>query len=49
MMFLALTAMHRWIDDFSDSLRGQGIAIDGKTLRGSHDVRHGQSPLRREV
>ena len=30
-----LTAMHRWIDDFSDSLRGQGIAIDGKTLRGS--------------
>lgn len=40
-----LTAMHRWIDDFSDSLRGQGIAIDGKTLRGSHDVRHGQSPL----
>jgi len=23
--------------------------IDGKTLRGSHDVRHGQSPLRREV
>jgi len=22
MMFIALTAMHRWIDDFSDSLRG---------------------------
>lgn len=39
-----LTALHRWIDDFSESLRGQGIAIDGKTLRGSHDARHGQSP-----
>ncbi|MCA9093283.1 MAG: hypothetical protein KDA68_07340 [Planctomycetaceae bacterium] len=32
MMFLAFNAMHRLIDDFSDSLRGQGISIDGKTF-----------------
>lgn len=32
LMFITLTAMHRWIDDFSDSLCGQGVAIDGKTF-----------------
>jgi predicted transposase YbfD/YdcC len=32
-----LTAMHAWVDSFAGSLRGQGIAIDGKTLRGSFD------------
>lgn len=40
-----LTALHNWIDTFAGSLRGQGIAIDGKTLRGSFDRAAGQSPL----
>lgn len=40
-----LTALHGWIDTFAGSLRGQGIAIDGKTLRGSFDRAAGQSPL----
>ncbi len=40
-----LTAMHTWVDSFAGSLRGQGIAIDGKTLRGSFDTASGQSPL----
>jgi predicted transposase YbfD/YdcC len=40
-----LTAMHTWVDAFAGSLRGQGIAIDGKTLRGSFDRAAGQSAL----
>jgi predicted transposase YbfD/YdcC len=40
-----LTAMHAWVDSFAGSLRGQGIAIDGKTLRGSFNRAAGQSPL----
>jgi predicted transposase YbfD/YdcC len=40
-----LTAMHAWVDTFAGSLRGQGIAIDGKTLRGSFDKAAGQSAL----
>lgn len=40
-----LTAMHAWVDAFAGSLRGRGIAIDGKTLRGSFDRAAGQSPL----
>ncbi len=40
-----LTAMHAWVDAFAGSLRGQGIAIDGKTLRGSFDRAAGQSAL----
>ena len=40
-----LTALHAWVDSFAGSLRGQGIAIDGKTLRGSFDRAAGQSPL----
>lgn len=28
-----LTAMHAWVDAFTGSLRCQGIAVDGKTLR----------------
>lgn len=40
-----LEAMHHWVDDFSGSLRGQGVAIDGKTLRGSYDRAAGQSAL----
>lgn len=40
-----LAAMHVWVDAFAGSLRGQGVAIDGKTLRGSFDAAAGQSPL----
>jgi predicted transposase YbfD/YdcC len=40
-----LTAMHAWVDTFAGSLRGQGVAIDGKTLRGSFDRASGKSPL----
>ena len=40
-----LTAMHAWVDSFSGSLRGRGIAIDGKTLRGSFDRAAGKSAL----
>jgi predicted transposase YbfD/YdcC len=40
-----LSAMHAWVDSFAGSLRGQGIAIDGKTLRGSFDKAAGQSAL----
>ncbi len=39
------TAMHTWVDAFAGSLRGQGVAIDGKTLRGSFDKAAGKSPL----
>jgi predicted transposase YbfD/YdcC len=40
-----LTAMHAWVDAFAGSLRGRGIAIDGKTLRGSFDRAAGKSAL----
>lgn len=40
-----LTAMHAWVDEFAGSLRGRGIAVDGKTLRGSFDEAAGKSPL----
>lgn len=40
-----LTAMHTWIDTFAGSLRGRGVAIDGKTLRGSFDQASGKTPL----
>jgi predicted transposase YbfD/YdcC len=40
-----LQAMHAWVDDFSGSLRGQAVAIDGKTLRGSYDDATGKSAL----
>lgn len=40
-----LTAMHHWVDLFAGSLRQQGIAIDGKVLRGSFDRAANQSPL----
>lgn len=40
-----LTAMHRWVDEFAGCLRGHGIAIDGKTLRGSFDRAANQLPL----
>ena len=37
--------MHHWVDEFAESLRGQGVAIDGKTLRGSFDRATDQNPL----
>jgi predicted transposase YbfD/YdcC len=40
-----LSAMHAWVDAFAGSLRGQGVAIDGKTLRGSFDHAAGKSAL----
>jgi len=40
-----LAAMHHWVDQFAGSLRGQGIAIDAKVLRGSFDRAADQSPL----
>ena len=40
-----LSAMHTWVDSFAASLRGQGVAIDGKTLRGSFDRAAGKSAL----
>ena len=40
-----LTAMHSWVDAFAGSLRDCGVAVDGKTLRGSFDHAAGQTPL----
>ncbi|RCS51941.1 ISAs1 family transposase, partial [Bremerella cremea] len=40
-----LAAIHGWVDQLAGTLRGQGIAIDGKTLRGSFDRAAGQSAL----
>ncbi len=40
-----LAAMHAWVDAFAQSLRGRGVAIDGKTLRGSFDRAAGKSAL----
>ena len=40
-----LTAMHSWVDSFAENLRGQGVAIDGKTLRGSFDRAAGTTAL----
>jgi hypothetical protein len=36
-----LDAMHSWVDSFAESLRGKGVAIDGKALRGSIDRSEG--------
>jgi predicted transposase YbfD/YdcC len=35
----------RWIQDFSESVTGKTVAIDGKTLRGSHDRANGKSSI----
>ena len=40
-----LSAMHGWVDAFAGSLRGRGVAIDGKTLCGSFDAAAGKSAL----
>jgi hypothetical protein len=37
--------VYNWLVRFRKSLKGQGVAIDGKTLRGSFDTAAGQSPL----
>ena len=39
------TCMHNWLRNFRLSLKGQHVAIDGKTLRGSHDSAKGCSAL----
>jgi len=39
------TCMHNWLRNFRLSLKGQHVAIDGKTLRGSHDRKNGFSAL----
>lgn len=35
----------RWVQDLSESLKGTTVAIDGKTLRGSHDRINGKSAI----
>jgi len=35
----------RWVQDLSESLKGKTVAIDGKTLRGSHDKSCGKSSI----
>jgi predicted transposase YbfD/YdcC len=35
----------RWVQDLSESLKGKTVAIDGKTLRGSHDRANGKSAI----
>lgn len=37
-----LSAMHKWADEFAGNLRNKGVAIDGKTLRGSFDKASGK-------
>lgn len=40
-----LASMHHWVDQFAHSLKGHGVAIDGKVLKGSFDQAAGKSPL----
>lgn len=40
-----LSAMHGWADEFAGNLRNKGVAIDGKTLRGSFDEASGKSAV----
>ena len=35
----------RWVRELSESLKGKTVAIDGKTLRGSHDQANGKSAI----
>jgi predicted transposase YbfD/YdcC len=35
----------RWVQDLSESLKGKTVAIDGKALRGSHDITNGKSAV----
>lgn len=38
-------ALQSWANDIAGSLAGQTVAVDGKTLRGSHDNSRGKSAL----
>jgi predicted transposase YbfD/YdcC len=38
-------ALQSWAGDIAQTLRGQTVAMDGKTLRGSHDKAAGKSAL----
>lgn len=40
-----MRCMHAWVDSFAESLRGKGVAIDGKALRGSIDRSEGTPAL----
>ena len=40
-----LSAMHGWADEFAGNLCNKGVAIDGKTLRGSFDKASGKSAV----
>lgn len=35
----------RWVRELSESLKGKTVAIDGKTLRGSHDRKNGRPAI----
>lgn len=35
----------RWVQEFSESIKGKTVAIDGKTLRGSHDRTSNKSAI----
>ena len=35
----------RWVEDLQLQLEGKTVAMDGKTVRGSHDKAAGQKPL----
>ena len=39
------TFFSRWVQDVSESFKGKTVAIDGKTLRRSHDRTIGKSPV----
>ena len=40
-----LTCLQNWIQTLHLDMKGQGVAIDGKTLRGSHDRSNGGSAI----
>jgi len=35
----------RWVQDFAESIKGNTVCIDGKTLRGSRDKANGKNPI----
>ena len=35
----------RWVQDFVESIKGNTVCIDGKTLRGSRDKANGKNPI----
>ena len=40
-----LTCLSNWLEIFRDSMQGQGVAIDGKTLRRSFDTASGKKAI----